>query len=93
MEWQVKIEGETKKRILVCFEPQTELIIFKGQYSIKNKWIDFSTEAHPMEIDLETIQDFLIKVYDTMDKRLKIYDDLNKSFEIIKSVEMVKENQ
>jgi FMN phosphatase YigB (HAD superfamily) len=91
MEWQVKIEGKPKERILVSFEPRYERIIFSGQYSIKNKWIDFSAESHPMDIDLETIQSFLIKVYDEMSKRLKVYDDLNKSFEIIKSVEMVNE--
>ena len=88
MEWQVRIEGQNKKRILITFDPQRELIIFRGQYSIKNKWIDFSTETHPMEIDLEAIQSLLVKAYETMNKRLEVYADLNKSFGIIKNVEM-----
>jgi hypothetical protein len=88
MEWQIKIEGQNKKRILVCFDPQGELIIFRGQYSIKNHWIDFSTETHPMEIDLETIQSLIGKVYDSMNKRLEVYDDLNKSFGLIKNIEV-----
>lgn len=86
MEWQIKIEGQSKQRILVNFDPQGELIIFRGQYSIKNKWIDFSSETHSMNIDLETIQELLLKVYEKMDERLKVYDDLAKSFEVIKIV-------
>ena len=88
MRWQIKIEGQPKKRILVTFYPQGEIILFQGQYNTKNHWIDFSSESHPMEIDLETIQSLLIKVYDTMNKRLMVYEDLNKSFGIIKNVEM-----
>lgn len=88
MEWHVKIEGQPKKRILVSFEPQGELIIFKGQYSIKNAWIDFSTETYPMDITIETIQLKLIKVYEKMDERLKVYEDLDKSFGLIKNVEI-----
>ena len=93
MEWQIRIEGQNKKRILVTFDPQGEMILFSGQYSIKNKWIDFSCESHPMEIDLETIQSMLIKVYETMNKRLAVYEDLNKSFGLIKNVEMRNDNE
>jgi hypothetical protein len=90
MEWQIKIEGQTKQRILVNFDPQGELIIFKGQYSIKNRWVDFSSETHSMSIDLETIQELLLKVYEVMNERLKVYDDLAKSFEVIKMIEVQK---
>ena len=88
MEWQVRIEGHPKQRILVSFDPQGEMILFQGQYSIKNHWIDFSVETHPMEIDLETIQSLIGKVYDTMNKRLEVYEDLNKSFGIIKEIKI-----
>ena len=88
MEWQIRIEGQQKKRILVTFDPQGEMIVFQGQYSIKNHWVDFSTETHPMEIDLETIQSLIGKVYDTMNKRLEVYEDLDKSFGIIKEIKI-----
>lgn len=88
MEWQVKIEGQNKKRILVSFDPQGELIIFRGQFSIKNKWVDFSTETYAMDITLESIQSMIAKVSDLMNKRLKVYEDLNKSFSIIREVEV-----
>jgi len=88
MEWQVKIEGQSKQRILVTFDPQGETIIFRGQYSIKNNWIDFSSDTYPMDITLEGIQAKLVKVYNQMNDRLKVYDDLNKSFALIKNVEM-----
>jgi hypothetical protein len=88
MEWQVKIEGQTKQRILVTFDPQGELIIFRGQYSIKNNWVDFSTETYPMDASLETIQAKLVSVYKKMVDRLKVYEDLDKSFALIKNVEI-----
>jgi hypothetical protein len=90
MEWQIKIEGQSKQRILINFDPQGELILFTGQYSIKNKWIDFSTETHSMSIDLETIQELLLKVYEKMNKRLEVYEDLAKSFSVIKTIEIQK---
>jgi hypothetical protein len=86
MEWQVRIEGHNKERILITFEPRREMIFFRGQYSIKNNWITFSVDAHPMEIDLETIQSMISKVYDKMNERLKVYLDLDKSFNIIKEI-------
>ena len=88
MEWQVRIEGHPKQRVLVTFDPQGEMIIFHGQYSIKNHWVDFSTETHPMEIDLETIQSLIGKVYDIMNKRLEVYEDLDKSFGVIKEIKI-----
>ena len=93
MQWQIRIDGQSKKRILVVFDPQGEMIIFHGQYSIKNHWIDFSTETHVMEIDLETIQSLIGKVYDTMNKRLEVYEDLNKSFRLIKEVKIQGEGE
>ena len=88
MEWQVKIEGHPKQRILISFDPQGEMISFCGQYSIRNHWIDFSMETHSMEIDLEIIQSLIEKVYDTMNKRVKVYEDLDKSFDVIKEVKI-----
>ena len=91
MEWQVKIEGHPKQRILVNFDPQGELIIFKGQYSIKNKWIDFSNESHSIEIDLEIIRSAIERVYVAMNKRLEVYVDLNKTFGVIKEIKIMGE--
>lgn len=91
MEWQVKIEGQNKKRILVEFHPQGEMIIFKGQFSIRNHWVDFSNETHPMDITLEDIQLLLGRVYDSMEKRLKVYEDLDKSFKVIQNIEIPEE--
>ena len=91
MQWQIRIEGHQKKRILISFDPQGEMILFQGQYSVRNHWIDFSSESHPMEIDLETIQSLIEKVYDTMNKRLEVYDDLNKSFALIKEIKIAGE--
>jgi len=102
MEWQVKIEGKPKQRILVSFDPQGELIIFRGQYktSVKDwttndgkrsEWIDFSNEKYSMNINLETIQELLLKVYNVMNERIVIHEDLTKSFEIIKTVEIKEE--
>jgi hypothetical protein len=88
MEWQIRIEGQPKQRILVVFDPEKEQINFNGQYSIKNKWVNFSNEVYGMDIDLETIQLMIGNVYDKMKKRLDVYEDLNKSFNVIKMVEI-----
>ena len=86
MKWQVKIDGKPKQRILVEFDPQGELIIFRGQYSVRNMWIDFSNETHPMDITLDDIQLLLGRVYDAMEKRLRVWEDLDKSFSLIKEI-------
>jgi hypothetical protein len=88
MEWQVRIEGKLKQRIMVKFDPLKEIIIFTGQYSIKNKWIDFSEEDFSMNITLEVIQELLFKVYEKMNERIKVHEDLNKSFNLIKLIEI-----
>ena len=86
MKWQVKIEGKPKQRILVEFDPQGELIIFRGQYSVKNAWVDFSNETHSMDVTLEDIQLLLGRVYDEMEKRLRVWEDLDKSFGLIQNI-------
>lgn len=88
MEWQVKIEGQPKQRILVTFDPQGETIIFKGQYSIKNNWVDFSRETYPMDATMIVIETKLVSVYKKMVERVKVYEDLDKRFTLIKNVEI-----
>lgn len=103
MEWIVKIEGEPKKRILVSFDPQGELIIFRGQYKVSTSdyvvgnphniyWVDFSTETYQMGIDLERIQEMLLKVYEKMNERIAVHEDLTKSFGVIKTIEVVNQD-
>jgi hypothetical protein len=91
MEWSIRIENKPDQRILVVFEPQYERIIFIGQRKIRLNWITFSEESHPMEIDFEAIQDLLLKVYKTMNKRIEIHDDLINSFGLIKIIEINEE--
>jgi len=97
MEWIVNVEGKKNQRVLIRFEPQAEEIYFVAQYKVlmsdfalplndKSRWVDFASESHPMDIDLETIQDLIGKVLDTMKDRLITYEDLSKSFAIIKTI-------
>ena len=101
MEWQIKIENQPKKRILVNFDPQGEKLHFRGQYKTghkdyvydmkKNYWVDFSQESIEMKTTLEEIQKVIIRVYDKMNERLLVHEDLTKSFDIIGQVELKKE--
>jgi len=104
MEWIVKIEGKEEitnksiilgnQRILIRFDPKQELLFFIGQYKPHNKnWIDFSIHEHSMEIDLETIQDFLFKAVDTMRKRLTAYNNIAEGFNAIKLIEIKEEEE
>jgi hypothetical protein len=100
MEWIIHIEGKKDQRILITFEPTRESIRFVGQYKPLAKdirikdfkagfiWVDFSEEMHSMEIDLETLKEYISKVYDKMEERLKIYEDLSKTFAVFKSIEI-----
>ena len=91
MEWNIKIENKPDQRILVVFEPKYERIDFIGQRRVKMTWITFSEETHPMNIDLETIQDLLLKVYKKMNERIEVHDDLINSFGLIKLIEIKEE--
>ena len=84
-------ELQEDQRIQVVFEPKYERINFTGQRRVKMTWITFSEESHPMEIDLETIQDLLLKVYKKMNERIVIHDDLIDSFGLIKLIEIKEE--
>jgi hypothetical protein len=92
MEWKVTIEDKPNQRILVRFDPLNEMIHFIGQYKPHNKeWYDFSEETHVMDIDLETLQDLMTKVYNKMKERLVAYDNVAGGFTIIKEIKIQSE--
>jgi hypothetical protein len=89
MEWRVAIEGKPNQRIVVRFDPLNETIHFIGQYKPHNgKWFDFSEETHGMDIDLETLQDMMTKVYNKMKERLVAYDNVAGGFTVIKEIKI-----
>ena len=89
MEWKVYIEDKPNQRILVRFDPMNEMIHFIGQYKPRNKdWYDFSEETYPMEIDLETLQDMMTKVYNKMKERLTAYNNVAEGFTVIKEIKI-----
>ena len=89
MEWIVTIEGKPSQRIVVRFDPLNEMIHFIGQYKPHNrKWVDFSEETHVMDIDLETLQDMMSKVYVKMKERLTAYNNVAEGFTLIKEVKI-----
>lgn len=87
MEWIIDIENKPKYKIKVKFIPEQELIIFTGIYKI-DKWYEFSSESHPMEITLEQIQDNIFKAYEKMEKRVNAYNNILEGFSIIKKIEI-----
>jgi hypothetical protein len=100
MEWIIHIEGKTDRRIMICFEPLKESIRFIGQFKPLAKdtiirdlkagfiWVDISEDVHSMDIDLETLKEYISKVYDKMEERLKVQDDLSKTFTVLKKIEI-----
>jgi hypothetical protein len=100
MEWIIHIEGKNDRRIMICFEPLKESIRFIGQFKplardtiIKDlkagfTWSDISEETHSMDIDLETLKEYISKIYDKMEERLKVQDDLSKTFTVFKKIEI-----
>lgn len=96
MEWIVKIENDSKKRVLVKFDPLSEEIVFKGQYHTSSKdwalthdvsWVDFSVEnINTDNVSLEDIQGVIFRIYEKMNERLKAFNDLSESFKIIQTI-------
>jgi hypothetical protein len=85
---------------MICFEPLKESIRFIGQFKPLAKdtiikdlkagftWSDISEEMHSMDMDLDTLKEYISKVYDKMEERLKVQDDLSKTFTVFKKIEI-----
>ena len=85
---------------MICFEPLKESLRFIGQFKPLAKdtiirdlkagfiWVDISEDVHSMDIDLETLKEYISKVYDKMEERLKVQDDLSKTFTVLKKIEI-----
>jgi hypothetical protein len=87
MEWTVKIEKETKQRILVKFDPLNGRVVAYGQYSTHGEWVNFSSAECPIaNIGLEELQKLLTEVLDDLRIKIEKFDDLNKSFKLIGSI-------
>jgi len=96
MEWTIKIEEMVdgrliiipNLRILVKFEAKNESIRFVGQLKPHNKeWVELCDATHPMEINLEQIQNILLDVIIIMKKRIAAYKNISEGFAVIKVVE------
>jgi hypothetical protein len=94
MRWIVDLENKPNQRIVVRFDPKSEMVTFTGQYKPHNKeWVDFSEESYSMEIDLETIQDLLAKTYNKMKERLIAYNNIAEGFVLLKTIEIKEEDE
>jgi hypothetical protein len=100
MEWIVKIEGIVddkpavlaNQRVMVRFDPINESVLFIGQFKPHNKeWVDFCEESYTMEIDLEVMQELLLKVVIKMRERLTAYNNLAEGFTLLKVIEVSQE--
>ena len=100
MEWIIHIEGKKDRRILIIFDAMQETIKFIGQFKPLAKdtiikdikagftWADISEDRHSMKIDLDTLTEYIQKVYVKMEERLKVQDDLSKTFAIFKTIKI-----
>lgn len=91
MKWIVKIDGKKDQRIVILFEPQSDELVFIGQYrAVSNslEWFDFSEERCSIDIDLETIQNMLLSTYEKMKIKIEVYNNIAEGFSIIKTIEI-----
>jgi hypothetical protein len=95
MNWIIKIENKPNLRINVKFRPQSESIIFIGQYKIPktNEWVDFNHKFESMDITIEKIQEAMLEVYDGLKKIVDAYENLLEGFKFIKVIEIREEGQ
>lgn len=91
MKWIVKIDGKKDLRIVIKFVPQSDELVFIGQYrAVSNslEWFDFSEERCSIDIDLETIQNMLLSTYEKMKIRIEAYNNIAEGFTVIKTIEI-----
>lgn len=91
MKWIVKIDGKKDQRIVILFEPQSDELIFTGQYRAVNsslEWFNFSEKRCSINIDLEIIQNMLLDTYEMMKIRIEAYNNIAEGFSIIKTIEI-----
>jgi len=91
MEWKVKIEGKENQRIKVEFNPKEESLFFYGEYKPNPhnlEWKIWSEDKCPMKTNVETIQNTLLRTYETMKKRIDAYVEIAEGFTLIKVIEI-----
>lgn len=96
MKWIVKIDEKKDQRIVVKFAPQSDELVFIGQYrAVGNnlEWFDFSEEKCSINIDLETIQNMLLSTYEKMKTRIDAYNNIAEGFSVIKTIEIQEINE
>lgn len=84
MEWEIKIENNPNKRLLIKFRPLQGILEIYGQYKIKNNWKDFSfVECKIANISLEILQDALTSALNELKEKIQKYEDFEKIFKTI----------
>lgn len=94
MEWIVKITNKPNYKIRVRFQPANQTIGLYGDYKFKNNnWVAVHYEILNADIDLDELQDKLFDIYEAMKKKIEKYNDFSKTFEAIKEIEIVEDDE
>lgn len=89
MEWIVKITNKPNQRIRIKLMPMADTIEMYGEYKQKNSWNTFHYVQYNSDLSLDELQDIMFEVYEKMKERIEKHDDLVKTFEKIKEIQIV----
>lgn len=89
MEWIVKITNKPNQRIRIKLMPMADIIEMYGEYKQKNTWNIFHYVQYTSDLSLDELQDIMFEVYDKMKERIEKHNDLVKTFEKIKEIQIV----
>lgn len=92
MEWIVKITNKPNQRIKIKLKPTSDIIEIYGEYKHKNIWHVFQYIEYNVKLSIDEFQDIIFEVYEKMNERIEILNDLTKTFELIKEIDIVDDN-
>lgn len=89
MRWTINVKDDKSKRIIIKYDPLSDLVIFAGQCNIHNKgWVDFSSNfISSKEIDLQKILNMLVISHNEITERFETYENLNKGLNSVREVD------
>jgi len=94
MRWTIYIEDKPNTKIIVTYLPLEDLIVFTGEFKLKNsRWIEFTKESvSSIDINLAGIQSLFSKTSTKLIERIDKYNDLNSTFNVLDTIKIEEED-
>jgi hypothetical protein len=94
MRWTIYIEDKPNTKIIVTYLPLEDLLVFTGEFKLKNgRWFEFTKESvSSIDINLAGIQSLFSKSSTKLIERVDKYNDLNSTFNVLDTIKIEEED-